>query len=378
MSTRGQKQPPLPDTRIRCLPSRPLSRLHHNTLAPLATHSSLACLLHDLEHLDAEDRWGVDHVETGSGHGRDLVFGAALSARDDGTGVAHTPARGGRAAGDEADDWLAGVTVLRPPFGGVLLGGSTDLTDHDDALRLRVVAELLEAVDEVAAVEGVTADAHNSGLAKARGGGLVHSLVREGAGARDDTDLSLGVDVAGHDADLALSGLDDAGAVRANELGGGLLAEGPLDLGHVLLGNALRDAHRERDLRLDGVHDGSRSEGWRDVDGRGVRASLGHGLGHGVEHGQVDVRLPALAGRHATHHVGAVLDGLLRVERTLLAREALADHLGVLVDPHLGCGTQARPLGGQHAAGSGGKHASALARRGWVKGGGEGVEGGGR
>lgn len=87
----------------------------------------------------------------------------------------------------------------------------------------------------------------------------MHSLVGEGARARHDANLALAVDVAGHDANLApaqaprrvsqkeqaqaqststkqrgsvdiLAGLDDAGAVGANEACGSLLAEGMLHL----------------------------------------------------------------------------------------------------------------------------------------------------
>jgi hypothetical protein len=47
----------------------------------------------------------------------------------------------------------------------------------------------------------------------------------------------------------------------------------------------------------------------------------------------------AFAGRGAADHLGAVGDRLLGMERAVLAGEALADDLGVLVDEngHLGC-----------------------------------------
>jgi len=48
-------------------------------------------------------------------------------------------------------------------------------------------------------------------------GGLVNCLVCERTRSGDNADLSLAVNVSGHNADLALSGLDDAGAVRANQ-----------------------------------------------------------------------------------------------------------------------------------------------------------------
>ena len=55
-------------------------------------------------------------------------------------------------------------------------------------------------------------------------------------------------------------------------------------------------------------------------------------LGDGVEDGEADVGLAALAGGDAADHPGAVGDGLLGVEGSLRAGEALADDLGVLVD----------------------------------------------
>ena len=58
------------------------------------------------------------------------------------------------------------------------------------------------------------------------------------------------MDVAGHDADLALARLDDAGAVGADEAGLALPHEGVLNLHHVVLGNTLCNAHGEFHLSL--------------------------------------------------------------------------------------------------------------------------------
>merc|ERR1740122_617985 len=76
--------------------------------------------------------------------------------------------------------------------------------------------------------------------------------------------------------------------------------------------------------------------GGRDVDDGGVRLDLSAGLLHGVKHRQAQVDLAALAGTHAAHHVGPVLDCLLRMEGPLLAGEALADDLGLLGQGHVG------------------------------------------
>lgn len=55
---------------------------------------------------------------------------------------------------------------------------------------------------------------------------------------------------------------------------------------------------------------------------------------HRVKDRETEVGLATLSGRDTADHLGAVLDSLLAVEGALLAREALADDLGVLVDEH--------------------------------------------
>lgn len=97
------------------------------------------------------------------------------------TSVAHSSARGGGNAGDEADDGLVGGVVALEEIGGILLGRATNLTDHDDSVSLGVLEEDLETVDEVGAGERVTADTDDERLTEAGLGGLVDSLVGEGA-----------------------------------------------------------------------------------------------------------------------------------------------------------------------------------------------------
>lgn len=173
--------------------------------------------------------------DAGGLEGLDLGVGAALAAGNDGAGVAHAAARGRADAGDEADDGLAAVdgVVLAQEVGGVLLGRAADLADHDDAVRVLVLEEDLEAVDEVGPAEGVTANADDEGLAEAGLGGLVDGLVGQGAGTGDDADATALVDEAGHDADLALAGGDDAGAVGPDEAGLGLALQDIGDTHHV-------------------------------------------------------------------------------------------------------------------------------------------------
>src|SRR5690606_24864717 len=142
--------------------------------------------------------------------------GGAGAAGDDGAGVTHAPTGRRRHAGDEADDRLLPLRGL-VEGGGFLFGGAADFADHDDALRLVVGEEQLQAVDEVGAVHRVAADADAGGLAEPRGRGLRDRLVGQRARAGDDADLAALVDVPGHDADLALIRRDDAGAVGPDQ-----------------------------------------------------------------------------------------------------------------------------------------------------------------
>ena len=50
---------------------------------------------------------------------------------------------------------------------GSLFGLSSDLPNHDDSLRVGVIEEHVETVQEVGAVEGVAADADAEGLTEA-------------------------------------------------------------------------------------------------------------------------------------------------------------------------------------------------------------------
>ncbi len=75
----------------------------------------------------------------------------------------------------------------------------------------------LQEVDEGGADDGVAAEADAGGLAEAEVRELPDGFVGERAAAAHDADGTLLMDVAGHDADFAFFGRDDAGAVGADE-----------------------------------------------------------------------------------------------------------------------------------------------------------------
>ena len=81
---------------------------------------------------------------------------------------------------------------------------------------------------------------------------------------------------------------------------------------------------------------GNVAKNWGDANGgSGGRGGAGflHGLRHGVEdRHEVRELLARLPRRHAGDDLRAIVEALLRVERALLAGQALADHLRILVD----------------------------------------------
>ena len=154
----------------------------------------------------------MDDGDPGGFQRLDLVLAAPLGAADNGAGVAHAFALGGRQPGDEAKDGL-GIPALPDVGGGAFFPVPSDLADQAHGLRLGIVPEELEDLREVEAGNRVAADAHTGALSEPLAGELVGGLIGQGAGAAHQTD-GAGVEyVAGHDAQLAGPGRDDAGAV---------------------------------------------------------------------------------------------------------------------------------------------------------------------
>src|SRR5262245_42941144 len=266
-------------------------------------------------------------------HCGNLRRGVALATRDDGAGVPHAAAGRRRAPGDEADHRLlaAAPGLVLEELRRVLLGRAADLADHDDRFSCLVGEQHLQHLDELGALPRVAADADRGGLAEPLARGLEHRLIGQGARARHDADLPGLEDRGWHDADLALACRHHARAIGPNEARL-RSAERALHLDHVSDRDALGDADDERDLSLDRLRNGIGSTRRRHVDYAGVAIGLRLGFGNRIEHRQPEMAGAAFTGRSAAHHLGAVGDRLLGVERAVLAGEALADDAGVLVD----------------------------------------------
>jgi len=163
--------------------------------------------------------------------------------------------------------------VFSEVLSSLFFGITTDFTDHHNTLGLGIVEEDLEAIDEVGAVEGITADTDAKSLAESGLSCLVDGFVSQSTRSGDNTDLSSLMDVAGHDTDLALLRRDDTGAVGADESGLVLLDESRLDTDHILGGDTFSNANGKRNFGFDGVKDSVRGEFWGNVDHGSVGAS---------------------------------------------------------------------------------------------------------
>src|SRR4051812_35003948 len=256
--------------------------------------------------------------------------------------MAHAASGRSSAARDEADHRLlaASLCLIDQKLRGIFFRRAANLADHHDRFRLGIGKEKLEAFDEVHALHGIAADAKRGGLAESFARGLKHSLIGQRAGARNDPDFARLEDVARHDANLAFARRHHARTVRTDEtrLRSGQRA---LHLHHVGNRNAFGDADDQRDLGIDRFGDRVGGAGRRHVDHAGVAAGLFFRFDHGVEHRQPEMRRAAFARRRAADHLGAVVDRGLRMEGAVLAGEALANDLGILVDED---GHQALPF----------------------------------
>src|SRR5579863_10434645 len=144
------------------------------------------------------------------------MIGSAGAARDNRARMSHSPTwRRGR-AGDEADHGLLHLAAL-DELGAIFLGRAADLANHDDRLRVGVGQKHLEHVDEIRAIDRVAANADAGRLAEPNRCRLGDRLIGQRAGARDDADMALLVDVTRHDSDLAFARRYDARTVRADE-----------------------------------------------------------------------------------------------------------------------------------------------------------------
>src|SRR2546421_1964285 len=129
--------------------------------------------------------------------------------------MAHAAARRRGLSRDESDDRLFNVCL--DPRGRDFFRVAADFTDENNCMRFGIVIEEFDGIEERRADDRVATDADTSGLADAEARELVHGLVSERAAATDDANVARLVNTARHNADFALAGRNDAGAIRSDE-----------------------------------------------------------------------------------------------------------------------------------------------------------------
>src|SRR5690606_30982023 len=148
---------------------------------------------------------------------------------------------------------------------------AANLTDHDDGFGFRILLEHGQDVGEVGTRNRVATDTHTGGLAKAVIRGLLHRLIGQCARAGHDADPAWLMDVARHDADLALTWRDHAWAVRPDQTYAQLVTL-DLHVQHVECRNAFGDTDDQLDTSECRFQDRILTEGSRHIDDRGIGA----------------------------------------------------------------------------------------------------------
>ncbi len=182
------------------------------------------------------------------------------------------------------------------------------------------------------AVDRVAADADAGALAETTGGELPNRLVGQSAGTGNDANLARLVDVPGHDADLALAGGDDAGAIGPDKADL-LVAQADLGAHHVHDGNAFGDTNDKLDARIGGFEDGVGRAGGGDENHGGVTAGLLARFVRGIEDGRILTPcFTTTAGGDTRDDIGAVLKTLRSVESASFSGDALHKQACVVID----------------------------------------------
>src|SRR5918992_5241603 len=238
-----------------------------------------------------------------------FILRGAFPPGDDGTGMTHTFA--GR-RGDPGDIGHHRFAERRFDIRrGFFLFRAADLADQDNAFGLRVLFKQLKTIDEIHAMDRIAPDPHTGTLPQSALGGLMDGFIGERARARDDADTAWLMDIAGHDADLALPGGDDPRTVGANEAGAGILTEAHAELDHIEYRDTLGNAYDHVDTCIRRLRDRLHRISGGHKDHAGFSPGLLYGFTDRIEHRQTEVDLAATPGRDTAHKPGPVLQGLL-------------------------------------------------------------------
>src|SRR5208283_4558595 len=281
----------------------------------------------------ADERWDLvgkpGHASPGRLQRGDLGLGRALSAGDDRARVPHPLPGGSAPPCDVRDDGLR--EVVADVLGRVLLGRSTDLSDHHEGIRVGVGFEEGQGVDERGPDDRVSPEADARGLAEAGLLDPADDLVGQGAAPRDDADAAGAEDHVRDDPDLGSPRGGDARAVRTDDTGP-LRPRVVVHHQHVVEGDVLGDDDAETDPGVHRLEQRVPRVRCRNEDGGGVRVGRLDRAQDGMEHRDPFDLGPCLTRGAPGDHGGAEEPHLPSVDGPLVARDPLDDHPSVAVD----------------------------------------------
>src|SRR5947209_20606247 len=137
----------------------------------------------------ADLRGTLHRVDARGAHGGVFIFRRALTSADDRAGVAHAAARRSGLAGDEADH---GLLYMRfDEFRSAFFGIAADFADHHDGVRIGIVVEEADRLQERCDDDGIASDSDAGGLADTEMCWLVHGFVGQRAEASHQAELDL-------------------------------------------------------------------------------------------------------------------------------------------------------------------------------------------
>mmetsp|Transcript_6957 Transcript_6957/g.13139 ORF Transcript_6957/g.13139 Transcript_6957/m.13139 type:complete len:270 (+) Transcript_6957:293-1102(+) len=255
--------------------------------------------------------------------------------------MSHTTTRRCGHTSDKSNNWFIRITMCLQPFRCLFLSTSTNLTNHNDTFRLRIVSKSFQTIDKVGTIERVSTNSNTGTLTKASHGRLMNSLVSKCTRTTHNSNLSWRMDISRHYTNFAFARLDYTGTIRSNQPSFVLALQSVLHLCHVLLGHPLCNCHYERDFIFNGVQYCLGTERRRDINNRRIWFHSLHSFGDSIEHWKTQMRLTSLVGGHTSHHIRAIINSLLTMKGTLFPGKSLTNDTSILIYPDLGSGGHA-------------------------------------
>lgn len=126
-----------------------------------------------------------------------------------------------------------------------------------------------------------------------------------------------------------LFGSNDSRAVGTDQAALRLTHQGMLNANHIMLRNALSNAHNQWDFGFKGFQDGCSSSWWWHIDHRGISFGRLLCFAYWSEYGQIQMLLASLLWRYTANDFCSIIQCLFAVERALFTSKSLHNDFGI-------------------------------------------------